>query len=84
MTLGAGMVGPAALASAMSSVRDHAGSAAGLYGFAQMAMCALGTLVVGLGDVPARSCALTQILLCVVSVGGFRYAAGRLRAAQAA
>lgn len=71
MTFGAGLASPAALSSALAVFPSLTGSAAGFYGFTQMAVGALGTLLVGFGDDPVRSCALTQICLTALAVSSF-------------
>lgn len=75
MTFGAGFASPAALGSALSVMPTLAGSAAGLYGFGQMAMGAIGTLLVGHGDDPVVSCAVTQICITGLALASFRFAA---------
>jgi len=77
MIMGSGMAGPAALASALASVPWLVGSAAGLYGFSQMAMGAIGTLVVGIGTEPAQACAVVQICLSVGALLSYRFAAAQ-------
>ncbi|MCD2513418.1 multidrug effflux MFS transporter [Comamonas endophytica] len=74
MTFGAGFASPAALGSALSVMPTLAGSAAGLYGFGQMAMGAVGTLLVGHGDDPVVSCAVTQICITGLALASFRRA----------
>ncbi|MET1115848.1 MAG: multidrug effflux MFS transporter [Comamonas sp.] len=74
MTFGAGFASPAALGCALSVVPTLAGSAAGLYGFGQMAMGAIGTLLVGHGDDPVVSCAVTQICITGLALASFRWA----------
>ncbi len=56
-TLGAGMASPAALTKAVSVDPALTGSAAGLYGFSQMAIGALCTSLAGLGHDPALASA---------------------------
>ncbi|MNH44631.1 hypothetical protein D3C79_1068480 [compost metagenome] len=58
----------------MSVVPGMAGSAAGFYGFGQMAMGAVGTLLVGFGDDPVISCAVTQICITALALTSFRFA----------
>lgn len=77
MTFGAGLASPAALASALNSAPLLAGSAAGVYGFGQMAMGALGTFVVGYGDDPVLACAITQICLTALAYASFSFASSR-------
>lgn len=74
MTFGAGFASPAALGSSLSVMPSLAGSAAGLYGFGQMAMGAVGTLLVGHGDDPVVSCAVTQICITGLALASFRFA----------
>lgn len=74
LTMGSGMASPAALARALSVPPELTGSAAGLYGFNQMAMGAVGTKLVGYGSNPAIACAVVQILLLVVTLLAFRIA----------
>lgn len=74
MTFGAGLAAPAALSRAMASSGGLAGSAAGLYGFGQMAMGAIGTKLVGYGDVPAVSCAIVQTCFAAIALCSFRFA----------
>jgi MFS transporter, DHA1 family, multidrug resistance protein len=57
-TLGAGIASPAALTQAVSVNPKVIGSAAGLYGFAQMAVGAACTALAGLGTDPALAAAL--------------------------
>lgn len=77
LTMGSGMASPAALARALSVTPELTGSAAGLYGFNQMAMGALGTKLVGYGSDPAIACAWVQILLLVVTLIAFRVAVAK-------
>ncbi|WP_200843991.1 multidrug effflux MFS transporter [Pantoea sp. 18069] len=74
MTFGAGFASPAALGCALSVMPALAGSAAGFYGFGQMAMGAVGTLLVGYGDDPVVSCAVTQICITALALASFRFA----------
>jgi MFS transporter, DHA1 family, multidrug resistance protein len=57
-SVGVGMASPAALTQAMSVNPQVTGSAAGLYGFAQMGVGALCTAVAGIGSNPAMAAAL--------------------------
>lgn len=77
MTFGAGFAGPAALSLAMSVLPSLTGSAAGFYGFGQMAMGALATMLVGYGDDPVVACALTQMGLTGMALMSFRFAHAR-------
>ncbi|QKV55640.1 multidrug effflux MFS transporter (plasmid) [Comamonas antarctica] len=74
MTFGAGLASPAALGSSLAVMPALAGSAAGLYGFGQMAMGAIGTLLVGHGDDPVVSCAVTQMCITGLALASFRMA----------
>jgi len=74
MTFGAGFASPAALGSALSVMPNLVGSAAGFYGFGQMAMGAIGTLLVGYGDDPVIACAVTQICVTALALSSFRFA----------
>lgn len=76
MTFGAGMASPAALSRALGATTPAlAGTAAGLYGFAQMAMGAVGTMLVSFGEVPALACAVTQICITGLALSSYRFAA---------
>ena len=75
MTFGAGMASPAALARALGAAPHMAGTAAGLYGFGQMAMGAIGTMLVGYGNVPAVACAITQMCITGLALSSYRFAA---------
>lgn len=76
MTFGTGMASPAALSRALGATTPAlAGTAAGLYGFAQMAMGAVGTMLVGFGEVPALACAVTQICITGLALSSYRFAA---------
>jgi DHA1 family bicyclomycin/chloramphenicol resistance-like MFS transporter len=77
MTMGAGMASPAALSRALSAAPGLAGSAAGLYGFGQMAMGAIGTQLVGFGEDPAMACAVTQIAITAAALASYRFAVAR-------
>lgn len=74
MTFGAGIASPAALGGALAAVPHLTGSAAGFYGFGQMAMGAVGSLLVGFGDDPVVACAVTQIGITALALGSFRFA----------
>jgi DHA1 family bicyclomycin/chloramphenicol resistance-like MFS transporter len=56
-TLGAGVVSPAAMSKVLAVDARQVGSAAGLYGFAQMTLGALFTMLVGWGSNPALTSA---------------------------
>ncbi|VCU71871.1 Bicyclomycin resistance protein [Pigmentiphaga humi] len=74
LTMGAGMASPAALSRSLSVAPGLTGSAAGLYGFGQMAAGAVGTRLVGYGSDPAIACALVQIFLTLAGLAAFRMA----------
>ena len=78
MTMGAGMASPAALTRALNTVPSLSGSAAGVYGFSQMAVGALSTYVVGfVAEDPAVACAITQLVMGVGAWTAFRRAGRR-------
>jgi DHA1 family bicyclomycin/chloramphenicol resistance-like MFS transporter len=70
-TFGAGTSSPTALTKAMGVNRKLVGSAAGLFGFSQMAVGALCTVVVGLGDNSALAAAGTLAAAGVISQSAF-------------
>ncbi|MDO9437167.1 Bcr/CflA family efflux MFS transporter [Hydrogenophaga sp.] len=74
MTMGAGIASPAAMGRAMGVVPSLSGSAAGIYGFNQMAMGALSSFLVGFGRDPVVACAVTQFALALFALGCFRWA----------
>jgi DHA1 family bicyclomycin/chloramphenicol resistance-like MFS transporter len=73
-TLGSGVTSPAALTKALSVHTDLTGSAAGVYGFSQMAVGGLCTLGASLGNNPALSAFTVLTLACIVGQLGFRSA----------
>ncbi|WP_449432061.1 Bcr/CflA family efflux MFS transporter [Pseudomonas putida] len=79
MTFGAGMASPVALSRSLAAVPMISGAAAGMYGFGQMAIGALGTLAVGFGKDHVLACSLTQICLTAVALGccALAYSAGK-------
>lgn len=77
---GSGMSGPAAVTQAISVNSRVIGSAAGLYGFTQMAIGALCTALVGLGRDPALSAAIILATAGALGQLSFRFA---MRARQA-
>ncbi len=70
-TLGAGMASPAALTKAVSVDPKVVGSAAGLYGFTQMAIGALCTSLAGLGAEPAFASAAVLVAAGIVAQVAF-------------
>lgn len=60
---------------------DLTGSAAGVYGFSQMAVGGLCTLGASLGSSPALSAFAVLLIACAVGQLGFRYALRLNRAA---
>ena len=70
-TLGAGMASPTALTKAISVNPDAIGSAAGLYGFAQMAVGAVSTTLAGLGANPALAAASVLAAAGVIGQAAF-------------
>ncbi|WP_198655754.1 multidrug effflux MFS transporter [Salinicola sp. CR57] len=65
-TFGVGMTGPTALTLAVGINPKVVGSAAGLYGFAQMGIGALCTALAGLGDNPALGAAVVLATAAVI------------------
>jgi DHA1 family bicyclomycin/chloramphenicol resistance-like MFS transporter len=70
-TFGAGTSSPTALTKAMGGNRNLVGSAAGLFGFSQMAIGALCTVIVGLGDNSALAAAGTLAAAGILSQAAF-------------
>jgi DHA1 family bicyclomycin/chloramphenicol resistance-like MFS transporter len=70
-TLGAGMASPAALTKAVSVNPKLIGSAAGLYGFSQMAVGALCTSLAGLGENPAVAAAIVLAAAGILGQAAF-------------
>jgi DHA1 family bicyclomycin/chloramphenicol resistance-like MFS transporter len=74
---GAGMCAPAAMSRAFSVDPRVTGSAAGLYGFAQMACGALFTILASIGRDPALSAAVVMVGAGLVAQFSFRMASTR-------
>lgn len=74
MTFGAGLASPVALSSALSAAPGLVGTAAGFYGFGQMAMGAIGTQMVGYGEDPAVACAVSQMVITALALVSYRFA----------
>lgn len=74
-TLGVGTAAPAALTEAISVEPAVIGSASGLYGFAQMAIGALCTALVGIGGSPSLAAALVLAAAGLVAQASFWIAA---------
>ncbi|MGN6462589.1 MAG: Bcr/CflA family drug resistance efflux transporter, partial [Pseudolabrys sp.] len=74
LCFGAGIASPTALAEAMSINPSIAGSASGLYGFAQMAIGALCTALGGLGGNHALAAALVLAGAGVIAQFAFWFA----------
>jgi len=74
MTFGAGVASPAAISRALAAAPGLAGTAAGLYGFGQMTMGAIGSMLVGYGEVPALSCAVTQMCITGLALASYHFA----------
>lgn len=70
-TIGVGVASPAALTQAISGNPKVIGSASGLYGFAQMAVGALCSALVGLGDDPALATAIVLVAAGVIAQFSF-------------
>lgn len=77
--LGAGASSPAALTKALGVDSTLIGSAAGLYGFTQMAVGALCTFAVGIGQNPALAAACVLTVAAVLGQAGFWVALGSER-----
>jgi len=77
--LGAGLASPAAMARVLSVAPHQVGAAAGLYGFTQMALGALFTLLVGWGDNPALAAACVQLGAALTGQVCLRFACRRER-----
>lgn len=75
--LGAGMASPAALSKVLTVDARHVGAAAGLYGFAQMALGALFTLLVGWGSNPALASSCVLLGAALVGQGCLQFALRR-------
>jgi DHA1 family bicyclomycin/chloramphenicol resistance-like MFS transporter len=78
-TTGIGMTSPAALGKAISVEPRLTGSAAGLYGFSQMASGAVSTSLAALGDDPALASSVVLVGASLVALASFAVAT---RAAQ--
>lgn len=74
LTFGAGIASPAALALALEINPSVSGSAAGLYGFMQMAIGALCASLSGLGTNPALAAGTVLLLAGVVAQSSFWFA----------
>lgn len=81
-TCGCGITSPAALAKAVSVEPRLVGSAAGLYGFTQMAIGAACTALAALGADPARSALTVMVIATGFSQLAFTVALRRERALQ--
>ncbi len=73
-TCGCGITSPVALAGAMSVDEKRIGSAAGLYGCAQMAIGAACTALAALGTSPARSALLVMLAATIIAQAAFAIA----------
>ncbi|TDH59159.1 Bcr/CflA family efflux MFS transporter [Dankookia rubra] len=73
-TFGAGLASPAALTEALGVNPLVAGSASGLYGFAQMGIGAICTSLAGLGGDPALAAAVVLAGAAVLAQAAFRVA----------
>lgn len=74
-TLGMGLASPAAMTQALGVDPRITGSASGLYGFAQMAVGALCSALVGLGRDPALAAAVVLVGAGLIGQAGFWIAA---------
>ena len=70
-TIGAGAASPVSMVKAISVDSRLTGSAAGLYGFGQMAVGALCTALVTLGDDPALTAAIVLTAMAALARGAF-------------
>lgn len=77
-TVGVGAAAPAAVAQATGVDLQMIGSASGLYGFTQMAVGALCTALVGIGDDPALAAGLVLAGAGIVAQASFQMALRRL------
>lgn len=77
--LGCGTCSPAALGKSLEVDARLVGSAAGLYGFTQMAVGALCTFLAGFGSDPALSSGSVMLAAAVSGQAGFWMAIGRQR-----
>ncbi|WP_137181184.1 multidrug effflux MFS transporter [Roseomonas sp. AR75] len=73
-TFGAGMASPAALGEALSVNPRAAGSASGLYGFAQMAIGALCAALAGIGSNPAIAAGTVLFAASAIALAAFAVA----------
>ncbi|MPN25807.1 hypothetical protein SDC9_173223 [bioreactor metagenome] len=72
--MGSGTASPAALSKTLMVDAHHVGSAAGMYGFSQMALGALFTLMVGWGDNPALAASIVLIGAAAAGQAGVQFA----------
>lgn len=77
--LGVGLASPAALSKALMADSQRVGAAAGMYGFAQMALGALFTLMVGWGSNPALAAACVLLGAALLGQGCLQFALRRER-----
>ena len=73
-TIGSGMTSPAALAKALGVHPQLTGSAAGVYGFAQMAVGGICTMAASVGDNPSLSAFSVLLIAGMLGQLGFRFA----------
>ena len=73
-TIGSGMTSPAALAKALGVHPQLTGSAAGVYGFAQMAVGGICTMAASVGDNPSLSAFSVLFIAGILGQLGFRFA----------
>ena len=73
-TIGSGMTSPAALAKALGVHPNLTGSAAGVYGFAQMAVGGICTMAASVGDNPSLSAFSVLFIAGMLGQLGFRCA----------
>lgn len=73
-TIGSGMTSPAALAKALGVHPNLTGSAAGVYGFSQMAVGGICTMAASVGDNPSLSAFSVLFIAGILGQLGFRFA----------
>ena len=73
-TIGSGMTSPAALSKALGVHPQLTGSAAGVYGFAQMAVGGICTMAASVGDNPSLSAFSVLLIAGMLGQLGFRFA----------
>ena len=80
-TIGSGMTSPAALAKALGVHPQLTGSAAGVYGFAQMAVGGICTMAASVGNNPSLSAFSVLFIAGMLGQLGFRFALSKKHSA---